>query len=101
LAGRFFLRRLRGQPVGLAPAQLRNSSSSSPYRWRDHDVDAAVTTLMAKHSWGIDYAICERRDAIKREDAFLRACLKEFRRRIRRPHAHPASVLPFKPRPSS
>jgi hypothetical protein len=72
-----------------------------PYRWRDHDVDAVVTTLMARHSWGIDYAIYDRRDAIKREDAFLRACLKEFRRRIRRPQARPASVLPFKPRPSS
>jgi hypothetical protein len=72
--------------------------SFMPPRWRDSDVDAAVTALMAKHSWGIDYAIYDRRDAIEREDAFLRARLKEFRRRVRR--RRPADVLPLKPRPS-
>ena len=70
--------------------------SFMPPEWRDSDVDAAVTALMTKHPWGIDYAIYDRRDAIGREDAFLRACLKEFRRRMRR--RHPANVLPLKPR---
>jgi hypothetical protein len=70
--------------------------SFMPPEWYDSDVEAAVTALMAKHSWGIDYAIYDRRDEIERKDAFLRACLKEFRRRMRR--RHPANVLPLKPK---
>jgi hypothetical protein len=64
--------------------------SFMPPEWHDSDVEAAVTALMAKHSF------YDRRDEIEREDAFLRACLKEFRRRMRR--RHPANVLPLKPR---
>jgi hypothetical protein len=44
-----------------------------PPEWHDSDVDVAVTALMAKHPWGIDYAIYDRRDAIEREDA--RSCV--------------------------